>query len=97
MNCKAILFDLDGTLIDTSELIFRSFAHALDTVLHTSIPREELFWTFGRPLERIMDTVFWEVCTAAETYGMAGDYVAGANIAGFEKVADAMLAQGVAY
>ena len=37
MNCKAILFDLDGTLINTSELIFRSFAHALDTVLHTSM------------------------------------------------------------
>ena len=57
MNCKAILFDLDGTLIDTSELIFRSFAYALDTVLHTSMPREELLWTFGRPLERIMDTL----------------------------------------
>ena len=57
MNCKAILFDLDGTLIDTSELIFHSFAHALDAVLHTSMEREELLWTFGRPLERIMDTL----------------------------------------
>ena len=33
----------------------------------------------------------------AEKYGMKGDLVAGANIAGFEKVADAMIAQGVAY
>ncbi len=32
---------------------------------------------------------------AAKDYDMAGDYVAGANIAGFKKVADAMLAQGV--
>ncbi|CAM5228942.1 Glutamate dehydrogenase OS=Streptomyces albaduncus OX=68172 GN=FHS32_000812 PE=3 SV=1 [Streptomyces griseoloalbus] len=31
----------------------------------------------------------------AERYGVPGDYVAGANIAGFERVADAMLAQGV--
>ena len=54
MPIKAVLFDLDGTLIDTSDLIFRSFEHALDTVLHTQIPREELLWTFGRPLEQIM-------------------------------------------
>ena len=32
---------------------------------------------------------------AAKRYGKEGDYVAGANIAGFEKVVDAMLAQGV--
>ena len=34
-------------------------------------------------------------CATAEEYGMPGDYVAGANIAGFRRVADAMLAQGV--
>ena len=34
---------------------------------------------------------------AAEKYGMKGDLIAGANIAGFEKVADAMIAQGIAY
>ena len=34
---------------------------------------------------------------AAKKYGMEGDLVAGANIAGFEKVAEAMIAQGVAY
>ena len=54
MPIKAVLFDLDGTLIDTSDLIFRSFEYALDTVLRTQIPREELLWTFGRPLEQIM-------------------------------------------
>ena len=32
---------------------------------------------------------------AAKKYGLEGDYIAGANIAGFEKVADAMIAQGV--
>ena len=39
--------------------------------------------------------IFHSVDSAAKEYGMAGNYVAGANIAGFLKVADAMLAQGV--
>ncbi|MBR5538643.1 MAG: NADP-specific glutamate dehydrogenase, partial [Clostridia bacterium] len=34
---------------------------------------------------------------AAKKYGMEGDLIAGANIAGFLKVAEAMIAQGVAY
>lgn len=57
MAVKAVLFDFDGTLIDTSELIFRSFEYALDTVLGKQIPREELLWTFGRPLALIMETL----------------------------------------
>lgn len=57
MNVKAVLFDFDGTLIDTSDLIFRSFEYALDTVMGKQIPREELLWTFGRPLAKIMDTL----------------------------------------
>ena len=39
--------------------------------------------------------IFKNSYEAAEKYGMKGDLVAGANIAGFEKVANAMLAQGV--
>ena len=42
-----------------------------------------------------MVDIFHKADEAAKKYGMAGDYVAGANIAGFEKVVDAMLAQGV--
>lgn len=57
MKYKAVLFDMDGTLIDSSELIFQSLAYALDTVLHVKIPREELLWTFSRPLATIMDTL----------------------------------------
>ena len=41
-----------------------------------------------------MQNIYKNVSDAAARYGKAGDYVAGANIAGFEKVANAMLAQG---
>jgi glutamate dehydrogenase (NADP+) len=42
-----------------------------------------------------MINIFHNLDDAAKKYGMEGNYVAGANIAGFLKVADAMLAQGV--
>ncbi len=46
-------------------------------------------------LKQIMHDIYWNSFNAAKKYGMEGDLVAGANIAGFEKVADAMMAQGV--
>ncbi|MCT2337869.1 NADP-specific glutamate dehydrogenase [Corynebacterium sp. p3-SID1056] len=55
-------------------------------------------WTFdytdGR-LHQIMSGIFNVTAATAEEYDRSGDYVVGANIAGFKKVADAMLAQGV--
>ena len=57
-------------------------------------------WTFEEvdaKLKSIMVNIFHNAYNAAEKYGKKGNLVAGANIAGFEKVADAMLAQGVAY
>lgn len=57
-----------------------------------------LSWTFeevdGR-LKDIMKNIFEKADDAAKRYGVPGNYVAGANIAGFEKVVDAMLAQGI--
>jgi len=44
-----------------------------------------------------MKSIYDNSVAAAKEYGMEGDLVAGANIAGFLKVADAMLAQGIAY
>ena len=44
-----------------------------------------------------MTNIFHNTYNAAEKYGMNGNLLAGANIAGFEKVAEAMLAQGIAY
>ena len=46
-------------------------------------------------LQKIMLGIFHNLDEAAKEYGMEGNYVAGANIAGFRKIADAMLLQGV--
>ena len=57
-----------------------------------------LSWTFDEvdaKLHDIMVNIFKNIDAAAKEYGMAGNYVAGANIAGFLKVANAMEAQGV--
>ncbi len=48
-------------------------------------------------LHQIMADIYKNSYDAAKKYGMEGDLIAGANIAGFEKVADAMIAQGIAY
>jgi glutamate dehydrogenase (NADP+) len=55
-------------------------------------------WTFERAdaeLKNIMINIFKNISAAAEKYGQKGNYIVGANIAGFVKVADSMLAQGV--
>lgn len=55
-------------------------------------------WSFDYTddrLQKIMSNIFTVAKNTAEEYDRAGDYVVGANIAGFKKVADAMLAQGV--
>ena len=59
---------------------------------------ERLSWSFEEvdaKLKTIMVNIFHNVDKAAKEYGMEGNYVAGANIAGFLKVVDAMNAQGV--
>ncbi|MCH5318035.1 MAG: NADP-specific glutamate dehydrogenase [Eubacterium sp.] len=55
-------------------------------------------WTFedvDAELKDIMENIYKNSCEAAKEYGMEGNLVAGANIAGFLKVADAMMAQGI--
>ena len=66
--------------------------------LEMSQNSERLSWTFEEvdsKLQGIMESIYAACAEAAEKYGMPGDIQAGANIAGFLKVADAMLAQGV--
>ena len=68
------------------------------SALEMSQNSERLSWSFEEvdaKLKSIMVNIFHNADNAAKKYGMEGNYVAGANIAGFEKVVDAMLAQGV--
>ncbi|MBO7386458.1 MAG: NADP-specific glutamate dehydrogenase, partial [Lachnospiraceae bacterium] len=68
------------------------------SALEMSQNSERLSWTFEEvdsKLHDIMVNIFHNLDDAAKKYGKAGDYVAGANIAGFLKVADAMKAQGI--
>ncbi|MBQ7954241.1 MAG: NADP-specific glutamate dehydrogenase [Lachnospiraceae bacterium] len=68
------------------------------SALEMSQNSERLSWTFEEvdsKLQTIMVNIFHNLDDAAKKYGMEGNYVAGANIAGFLKVAEAMTAQGV--
>ncbi len=66
--------------------------------LEMSQNSERLSWSFDEvdeKLKGIMASIFAAIDDAAKRYGHEGDYVMGANIAGFEKVAEAMMAQGI--
>ncbi len=68
------------------------------SALEMSQNSQRLSWTFAevdQKLKGIMENIFANADAAAEQYGHAKNYVMGANIAGFVKVADAMIAQGV--
>ena len=68
------------------------------SALEMSQNSERLHWTFEEvdsKLQGIMVNIFHACDDAAKKYGCEGNLVAGANIAGFEKVAEAMMAQGV--
>ncbi|SFB09953.1 glutamate dehydrogenase (NADP+) [Acetitomaculum ruminis DSM 5522] len=68
------------------------------SALEMSQNSERLSWTFEEvdsKLKGIMVNIVHNIDAAAKEYGKDGDYAAGANIAGFLKVADAMIAQGV--
>ena len=68
------------------------------SALEMSQNSERLSWTFEEvdgKLQNIMVNIFHNLDDAAKRYGMEGNYVAGANIAGVEKVVNAMTAQGI--
>ncbi len=68
------------------------------SALEMSQNSARLSWSFDEvdeKLKGIMTNIYAKVSDAAARYGVAGNFVAGANIAGFEKVADAMMAQGI--
>jgi glutamate dehydrogenase (NADP+) len=68
------------------------------SALEMSQNSERISWSFEKvdeALKNIMVNIYHNLDDSAKKYGVDGDYVAGANIAGFTKVADAMLAQGI--
>ena len=68
------------------------------SALEMSQNSERLSWTFEEvdaKLKNIMVNICHNMVDAAERYGFKGNYVVGANIAGFEKVVEAMTAQGI--
>ena len=68
------------------------------SALEMSQNSERMNWSFDQvdeKLKNIMINIFHNMENAAEKYGFAKNYVVGANIAGFEKVANAMTAQGI--
>ena len=68
------------------------------SALEMSQNSERLSWSFEEvdaKLQDIMVNIFHNLDDAAKKYGFAGNYVIGANIAGFEKVAEGMNAQGI--
>lgn len=68
------------------------------SALEMSQNSERLSWSFEEvdaKLKSIMVNIFHNMDDAAKRYGFEGNYVIGANIAGFEKVATAMIAQGI--
>ena len=68
------------------------------SALEMSQNSQRLSWTFEEvdsKLQQIMENIFADAADAADEYGLGKNYVAGANIAGFKKVVDAMNAQGI--
>jgi pyrophosphatase PpaX len=56
-SLRAALFDFDGTLVDTTELIYQSMRHAAGEVLGREIPRKTLMANVGQPLPRQMELI----------------------------------------
>ena len=68
------------------------------SALEMSQNSQRLSWTFDEvdaKLHQIMKGIYHNISSTAKEYGVADNFVVGANIAGFKKVADAMMAQGV--
>ena len=92
--------DLDAIKVYKENGILYGPAKAANAggVAVSALEMSRLSWTReevdGR-LKDIMTNIFNTAKTTAETYGLGTDYLAGANIASFENVANAMIAQGI--
>ena len=92
--------DAINYFLDNKVLFAPAKAANATSGLEMSQNSERLSWTFEEvdaKLHSIMVNIYKNAATTAKEYGFEGNLVVGANIAGFLKVADAMLAQGYAY
>ncbi|MCI8515151.1 MAG: NADP-specific glutamate dehydrogenase [Lachnospiraceae bacterium] len=90
------LMDCDNMIVAPSKAV--NAGGVATSALEMSQNSERLVWSaeeVDKQLKQIMDTIYNMSVEAAEEYGLGYNLVAGANIAGFQRVADAMMAQGV--
>ncbi len=88
---EAALFDFDGTLVDTTELIYQSMRHATGEILGREIPRETLLANVGQPLPRQMEIIDAERAEALlESYRLHNHEHHDALIGEFPGVEDAL-------
>ena len=90
------LMDSDGVIVAPSKAV--NAGGVATSALEMAQNSERLVWSeeqVDAQLRQIMNTIYAMSVEAAEKYGLGYNLVAGANIAGFQRVADAMMAQGV--
>ena len=88
---RAALFDFDGTLVDTTELIYQSMRHATGEILGREIPRETLLANVGQPLPRQMEIIDAERAEALlESYRLHNQEHHDALVGEFPGVEDAL-------
>ena len=90
------LMDQPGVIVAPSKAV--NAGGVATSALEMAQNSERLVWTaeeVDKQLKQIMNTIYQMSVDAAEKYGLGYNLVAGANIAGFQRVADAMMAQGI--
>jgi pyrophosphatase PpaX len=88
---RAALFDFDGTLVDTTELIYQSMLHATGEVLGKNLPRKVLLANVGQPLPRQMELIDAERAEALlESYRLHNEEHHDALIGEFPGVEEAL-------
>ena len=95
-DALAYLMQQPGMIVAPSKAV--NAGGVATSALEMAQNSERLVWTaeeVDKQLHQIMDTIYQMSVDAAEKYGLGYNLVAGANIAGFQRVADAMMAQGV--
>lgn len=88
---KAVLFDFDGTLVDTTNLIYQSMRHATGEILGRELSRETLMRNVGQPLPRQMELLDADrAADLLESYRTFNDANHERYIASFPEVEEAL-------